>query len=172
MRPEKATIVEDLSAKLNSSPFLLIADYAGMTVTQFAEFRSRLSGASAECRVVKNTFLRRAASECGFPDLGELRGQSAIVIGNRDVAAAAKVVKTFASEFQKPVLKIGVIDRAVISSKEIEVIADLPSREILLGQLLGVLQAPLARLVRLLNEPGSALARVLKSRAEKEGTGH
>ena len=69
MRPEKATIVEDLSARLNQSPFLIVTEYTGMNVLQFSELRSRLAGAGARCRVVKNTFLRRAVAEVGYPDL-------------------------------------------------------------------------------------------------------
>ena len=71
MRPEKTTIVEDLSARLNHSPFLIVTEYTGMNVLQFSELRSRLAGAGAQCRVVKNTFLRRAAAEVGYPDLAD-----------------------------------------------------------------------------------------------------
>jgi large subunit ribosomal protein L10 len=168
MRPEKAIIVEDLQAKLNASPFVFVADYTGLKVDQFSELRTRLYGVGARCHVVKNTFLRRAAKEAGLPDVGELKGQSAIIVGDKDVAAAAKVLKTFASEFQKPVMKVGVIDRAVVSSDEIKAIADLPTRDVLLAQLLGVLIAPASKLVRTLNEPASALARVLEAKSGSE----
>jgi len=169
MRPEKANIVEDLHAKLNASPFLFIADYTGLRVDQFSELRTRLAGAGARCHVVKNTFLRRAAKVAGLPELGDLKGQTAIILGDKDVAAAAKIVKSFVAEFQKPIVKLGVIDHAVVSSEQIKAIAELPSREILLSQLLGVFQAPAARLVRTLNEPASALARILQAKAAKEG---
>jgi large subunit ribosomal protein L10 len=169
MHPAKATIVEDLQAKLNASPFVFVADYSGLKVGQFAELRNRLWNAGARCHVVKNTFLKRAAAEAGLPELGELRGQSAIIVGDRDVAAAAKVLKTFAAEFQKPTVKVGLVDKAVVSAEQIQAIADLPSREVLLATFLGVLQAPATKLVRVLNEPASALARVLKAKAETEG---
>lgn len=169
MHPDKATIVDDLQAKLNSSPFLFVTDYTGLKVSQFAELRTRLWNAGARCHVVKNTFLRRAAASAGLPELGELKGQSAIVVGDRDVAAAAKVLKTFTSEFQKPAVKVGVVDRVVVSAEQIKAIAELPSREVLLATLLGVLNAPATKLVRVLNEPASALARVLKAKADKEG---
>jgi large subunit ribosomal protein L10 len=167
MRPEKATIVEDFKVRLNDSPFVLIADYTGLKVDQFTELRNRLAGAGAECKVVKNTFLRRAAKEAGLPDMGELKGQTAIIVGKKDVAAAAKVIKSFAAEFQKPVMKTGVIDRAVVSSAQIKEIADLPSREVLLATLLGVMNAPASKLVRVLNEPASSLARILNAKAAK-----
>jgi len=169
MRPEKTSVVEDLQAKLNASPFLFVADYTGLKVDQFSELRNRLAGVGARCHVVKNTFLRRAAKDAGLPDVGELKGQTAIIVGDKDVAAAAKILKSYAAEFQKPVMKVGVIDRAVVSTDQIKAIADLPAREVLLAQLLGVLQSPAAKLVRTLNEPASALARVLQAKSEKEG---
>lgn len=169
MHPAKATIVDDLQQKLNGTPFLFVAEYTGLTVTRFSELRNRLAGVGARCHVVKNTFLKRAAQEAGYPELGELRGQNAIVVGDSDVAAAAKVLKTFSAEFQKPTVKTGVVDRVIVSSEQIKAIADLPSRDVLLATLLGVLQAPASQLVRVLNEPASALARVLKAKAEKEG---
>jgi large subunit ribosomal protein L10 len=169
MRPEKFTIVEDLAAKLNESPFLIVTEYAGMNVAQFSELRSRLAGAGARCRVVKNSFLRRAAAEVGYPDLAEsLVGQTAIVTGESDVCAAAKILKGFSTEFQKPTVKIGVLDKAIISKEQIRVLADLPAKEVLQAQLLGLLKSPLQKLVALLNEPGASLARLLKARVEKE----
>jgi large subunit ribosomal protein L10 len=171
MRPEKATIVEDLSSKLNKSPFLIITEYTGMNVFQFSELRSRLAGAGAQCRVVKNTFLRKAAAEIGYPDLADsLAGQTAIVTGESDVCAAAKILKGFSAEFQKPTVKVGVLDKAIISKDQITALAELPPKDILRAQLLGVLESPLRKLVTLLNEPGASLARLLKARVDKEGT--
>jgi large subunit ribosomal protein L10 len=169
MRPEKTTIVDDLSAKLNQSPFLIVTEYTGMNVLQFSELRSRLAGAGAQCRVVKNTFLRRAAAEVGYPDLAQkLSGQTAIVTGESDVCAAAKILKGFSAEFHKPSVKVGVLDKAIISKEQIHELADLPAKDILQSQLLGVLRSPLQRLVTLLNEPAASLARLLKARVEKE----
>lgn len=169
MHPDKETIVSNLNQKLNASPFLFVTDYTGLKVDQFAELRTRLYNVGAKCQVVKNSFLRLAVKEAGLPELGELAGQTAIVTGDKDVAAAAKVLKTFAAEFQKPTVKVGVVDRLVVSKEQIQTIADLPSREVLLATLLGTLQAPASKLVRLLNEPASQLARVLKAKADKDG---
>jgi large subunit ribosomal protein L10 len=170
MRPEKTTIVEDLSARLNASPFLIVTEYSGMNVIEFSELRSRLAGAGAECKVVKNTFLRRAAAEVGLPDLGDtLGGQTAIVTGESDVCAAARILKTFSAEFQRPSVKVVVLDHAVISKEQIQVLAELPAKPVLQAQLLGVLKSPLQKLVTILNEPGASLARLLKARVDKEG---
>jgi large subunit ribosomal protein L10 len=170
MRPEKTTIVEDLSARLNQSPFLIVTEYTGMNVLQFSELRTRLAGAGARCRVVKNTFLRRAAAEVGYPDLAaNLSGQTAIVTGESDVCAAAKVLKGFSTEFQKPTVRVGVLDKVIISKEQIGALADLPPKAVLQSQLLGVLKSPLQKLVLLLNEPGASLARLLKARVDQQG---
>lgn len=167
MRPEKANIVADLSEKLTRSPFLLVADYQRMKVDQFGELRNRLAPAGAEVRVVKNSFLKRAMADSGMPDLADkLTGQTAIVVGENDVAPVAKILKLFAKEFKIAALKIGVVDKEILSTSDVEALAELPSREILLSQLLGLLLAPATRLVRVLNEPASAFARLLKAREE------
>ena len=168
MRPEKASIVSDLSEKLNRSPFLLVTDYQRMKVDQFGELRNRLAPAGAEVRVVKNSFLKRAMADSGMPDVADkLTGQTAIVMGEKDVAPVAKILKLFAAEFKIATLKIGVVDKAVLSTADVEALAELPAREILLAQLLGLLLAPATRLVRVLNEPASAFARLLAAKAEK-----
>src|SRR5438874_6519342 len=168
MRPEKASIVSDLSEKLNRSPFLLVTDYQRMKVDQFGELRNRLAPAGAEVRVVKNSFLKRAMADCGMPDVADkLTGQTAIVMGEKDVASVAKILKSFAAEFKIAALKIGVVNKAVMSTSDVEALAELPSREILLAQLLGLFQAPATRLVRILNEPASAFARLLKAKGDK-----
>jgi large subunit ribosomal protein L10 len=170
MRPEKANIVSDLSEKLNRSPYLLVTDYQRMKVDQFGELRNRLAPTGAEVHVVKNSFLKRAMTASGLPDVAEqLRGQTAIVTGDQDIAPVAKVLKAFAAEFKIATLKIGVVDKNVLSTAEVESLADLPSREVLLAQFLGVLLAPATKLVRTLNEPAASLARLLNAKAEKEG---
>jgi large subunit ribosomal protein L10 len=119
--------------------------------------------------VVKNNYLKRAMTESGFPDMGDrLVGQTAVVTGEADVAPVAKIFKSFTAEFKIAALRIGFVNRAVLSTAELEALAELPTREVLQAQLLGLLLSPATRLIRLLNEPASALARVLKAKSEKE----
>lgn len=168
MRPEKANIVSDVQEKLQQSPFLLIADYNGMQVKHFEELRTRLGGVGAECHVVKNSFIKRAAQELGMPDMSEsLTGQTAMVTGEGDICGAAKILKTFVSEFEKPVVRLGILDNALLTVEQVNVLADLPSKEVLRATLLGVFLAPATKLVRVLNEPGTCLARALKAKAEQ-----
>lgn len=169
MNPDKKIIVDQLLERLQKSPFLLLVDYTGMTVPQFNEIRKRLRGVGSQFHVTKNSYVKAVGTAKGFPkDLEkDLNGQTAIVFGDSDVCGAAKVVKTFNAEFQKPALKSGVLDGALLDGNQIKALADLPSREILLATLLGVLQAPASKLVRTLAEPAASLARVIKAKGEK-----
>jgi large subunit ribosomal protein L10 len=170
MRPEKANIVKDLKDQLNSSPFLLVTDFTGLKVDQFAELRTRLVAVGAECHVVKNTMLRIAATELGMPDISaSLSGQTAIVTGDQDICATAKVLKTFAAEFKKPAVKSGILDNAPLSADQVHAMADLPPLPVLQAQLLGLLNSPAGKLARTLNEPGASLARVLKAKVDAAG---
>src|SRR5260370_20281356 len=124
MRPEKTNIVSDLSEMLKRSPFVIVTDYQRVKVDDFSELRSRLAPAGAEMHVVKNNFLKRAMADSGFPDVSDqLVGQRAIVRGENDVAPVAKIFKTFATEFKIAAVRIGFIDRAVLSTAELETLA-------------------------------------------------
>jgi large subunit ribosomal protein L10 len=169
MKAEKTDLINALVEKVNASPFLFVVDYAGLTVLRWEELRKRLGGAGAEIHVFKNTFVKKAAERAGYPsDLGAvLTGQTAVVTGEKDVCAAAKIMKTFAKEFERPKLKGGVLDGSFLSADGINSLAELPSKEVLQATLLGVLNAPASKLVRLLNEPAASLARVLKAKGDQ-----
>jgi large subunit ribosomal protein L10 len=168
MRPEKNLIINEIKTRVDRAPYVLLTDYTGMQVTQFNELRSRLSGANAEFRVVKNNLLRRALQGSNLPDLETyLHGQSAVVLGDTDVSAAAKVLKAFTKEFQKPTLKVGILDKAVVNVEQIMALADLPSKGVLQAKLLGLLLAPASTVVRLINTPASQIAQILKTYSEK-----
>ena len=167
MRPEKTLIVSDIREKLQASPYLLIVDFTGMKVPHFESLRTRLADAGARISVVRNTFLRIAATELKMPELSDLlAGQTAMVTGDTDICAAAKVLKTFAAEFKKPTVRAGVLDNAALSADQVSVLADLPSKDVLRAKLLGLLQTPASQFVRVLNEPAASLARVLKAKGD------
>ena len=173
MRAEKKLIVEELSKQVSASPFVLLAEYKGMTVTQFSNLRKKLRGVAAECHVVKNTTLRHAAKEAGLPDLNAaLTGMTAVVVGGAksDISAAAKILKQFGKEFEKPKMKLCVMGREVLTSEQVAAVADLPSLDVLRGQLIGLIQSPATKLAVVLGAPASQLARLLKAHADKEGT--
>lgn len=168
MRVEKEYISKEYIGRLNSSPFFIAADYLGLTVGQFSELRKRLVKAGAEIHVVKNSIFRRAAEEAGVADLaGSLTGQMAIVTGQRDISAAAKVMKSFQAEFDRPKIKFGYLNKSRLEEGEIKTLAELPSIEVLHGKLLGTLNGPAAALVGILAAPARQLLRVLQARVEK-----
>src|SRR6187431_1881767 len=121
MKAEKTVLIDHLLQKVNASPFLFVVDYAGLTVDKFEELRKRLRATGAEMHVYKNTLVKQATTKAGLPaELGEsLTGQTAIVTGEKDVCAAAKVMKTFSTEFQKPQLKAGVLDGKYLGADNI-----------------------------------------------------
>lgn len=167
MRTEKQFISKEYLNRLNASPFFIVVDYTGLKVGPVTELRKRLNKAGAEIHVVKNSIFKIAAKEAGVPDVGSLAGQLAVVTGQKDVSAAAKVIKTFSSEFEKPKIKFGFLNNERLETNDIVALAELPSIEVLRGKLLGVLQAPATKLAVLLNTPANQLARVLQARVEK-----
>ena len=168
MRAEKQFISNEYLTRLNSSPFFIVVDYTGLRVGPMTELRKRLHKAGAEIHVVKNTIFRLAAKEAGVAELGSLSGQIAVVTGQKDVSSAAKVIKTFASEFEKPKTRFGFLNNQRLEPAAINELAELPPLEVLRAKFLGLLNTPATRLAALLNTPASQLARVLKAKADKE----
>jgi len=167
MRAEKQYISQEYLRRLNASPFFIVVDYQGLKVGPITELRKRLAKVGAELHVVKNSLFRLAVKEAGIADLAALGGMLAAVTGPREISAAAKVLKTFAAEFDKPKVRFGYLNNLRIETAAILALADLPPLEILRAQLLGLLNTPASRLVRLLNTPASQLARVLQAKVEK-----
>jgi len=168
MRAEKKFLTTEYVARLNASPFFIVVNYVGLTVAQFSELRKRLRQTGAELHVIKNSIFRIAAKEAGLAELnGSLTGQVAVVTGQQDVSAAAKIVKKYQSEFEKPKIKFGYLGNKRLEQADVEALAELPSLEVLRAKFLGLLKAPSTKLVQLLNTPASQLARVLQARVEK-----
>jgi large subunit ribosomal protein L10 len=168
MRAEKQIITDEYKRQLNSSPFFIVVEYKGLKVLAITELRKRLAKAGAEMHVVKNNIFRIAAKEAGVAELnGSLTGQVAVITGQKDISTTAKVVKTFASEFDKPKIKFGYLNNNRLESKQIIELADLPSLDVLRAKLLGLLNTPATQLVRLLQTPATQLARVLKAKIDK-----
>jgi large subunit ribosomal protein L10 len=153
MNPDKQIIINGLLARVNDSPYVIVIDYTGLTVPQFSELRNRLDDSGAKCTVAKNSYMRKALSEAGLPDIGaELVGQTAFVTGDAEVFSAAKVLKNFEKEFKKPEMKVGILGEDILDSAKLKVIADIPSRDAVLSQLLGLISEPATRIARILLE--------------------
>ena len=149
MNPDKKIIIDSLLDRVNASPYLIVIDYTGLTVQQFTELRNRLDSSGARCTVAKNSYMRKALAEAGLPEIGnDLVGQTAFVMGESEVFAAAKAIKNFEKEFKKPEMKIGLLGNAVLDGEKLKAIADIPSRESVLSQLLGTILEPASRIAR------------------------
>ena len=168
MRTEKQSISQEYVARLNASPFFIVVEYTGLKVGPITELRKRLVKAGAEMHVVKNSLFRLAAKDAGLGEFnGALAGQLAVVTGQKDVSAAAKTVKTFQKEFEKPKIKFGYLNNQRLEAKDILSLADLPSLEVLRAKLVGLINTPATRLAQIIQTPAIQLARVLKAKAEK-----
>ncbi len=168
MRSEKTYIVKEYFERINKSPYFIVVDYKGMKVAPLTELRKRLAKVDAELHIVKNSLFQVAAKETGVENLSTvLNGQVAVISGKKDISAAAKVIKTFAAEFERPKFKFGYLNNQRLDAESLVVLADLPSIEVLRAQLLGTLKAPMGKFVTLLNEPASSLVRVMQAKSQK-----
>jgi len=168
MRVEKKLISAEYAVRLNASPFFIVVEYVGLTVAQFTELRKRLNRAGAEVHVVKNSIFRIAAKEAGVADLnGSLVGQIAVVTGQKDVSAAAKVMKSFQAEFEKPKIKFGYLNNQRLEADAVKALAELPSLDVLRAKIVGLINSPATKLVQMINTPASQLARVIRAKSEQ-----
>ncbi|HVN63702.1 MAG TPA: 50S ribosomal protein L10 [Candidatus Binataceae bacterium] len=171
-KQEKTAIVESLGKGFSRASIALVAEYRGITAAESTEFRRRLRAVRGEMRVAKNTLVRRAIKDTGYTALDtHLGGQVGVILSYEDPVELAKTVTSFKELGDKLKVRGAVLGGRALSPAELQELASLPPREIVLAQLLGLLNAPATRLVRLLNEPGSALARVIDAIGKKNGPG-
>ncbi len=150
-RTDKQTAIDALAAKLQAARSIYVTDYAGLNVHNVTELRRRLRRAGVEYLVVKNTLALRALSGTHVAGLDRhFTGPTALALTASDAAAAAKVLTEFAKEFEKPAVKAAVVDGREVSPEHVKRLAQLPPREVLLAQLAGAFQAPLAGFVGVL----------------------
>lgn len=169
---EKAAVIEETRQALAESEGTVLADYRGLTVQQLGELRERLSKAGVTLKVVKNTLIKRAADEVGIEGLDPYLSGPTAVAYSPDPVAAAKVLSQAVREFRKMAIKAGVLDKRAISAESVKELADLPPKDVLLGQVVGTLNAPIQNLAWVLNAPMGGLARALDQiRQQREAQG-
>jgi large subunit ribosomal protein L10 len=168
---EKEVTVKEVQQKLERSKAVVLADYRGLNVQEVTELRKRLREAGVEYRVIKNTMTSRAAKAAKLEGLDRyLSGPTAIAFGYNDVVTPAKILADFAKDHKKLELKGGILEGRVIDFEMVKSLAQLPSREVLLGQLAGMLQAPMRGLVTVLSGPLRNLAYAVEAiRKQKAG---
>jgi large subunit ribosomal protein L10 len=168
-RQEKVAVVEEVTAKLQAADAVIITEYRGMSVGQLATLRRQLRPAGGEYKVYKNTLARFAAQNAGVSDLASLlHGPSGITFIQGDAAAVAKSLRDASRANPLLVIKGGVMGGRVISAKDVDSLAELPSRDVLLAQFAGALQAPLVKTAGLLQALPRNFAYGLKALIEQK----
>lgn len=164
VRSEKEAVVAEILAKFNAASAVVLTEYRGLTVTEIATLRRQLRELGCEYRVYKNTLARFAAREAGFEGFDALLvGPTAIAFVDGDVAAVAKTLKEYSKTNAKLVITGGVVAKKLVSANDVQVLADLPSREVMLSQFAGLLQSPLVKTANLLQALPRNMAYGLKA---------
>ena len=166
-KAEKVTAVAEIAEQFKGSTATVITEYRGLSVGKLTDLRRAL-GANATYSVAKNTLVKRAAAEAGVEGLDELFvGPTAIAFINGEPVDAAKAIKTFAKDNKALIIKGGYMDGHALSVDEVNRIADLESREVLLAKLAGAMKGNLAKAAGLFNAPASQVARLAAALQEK-----
>ena len=171
-RDQKEQVVEELTARLKAADTLLVADYRGLTMPQIDDLRTRLLESGARFTVVKNTLTRRAAEAAGTEGLLTLLdGPSAIAFleADGDMVAAAKALADSARETNVLEIRGGILQGRTMTADEVQTLAKLPPEDVLRGQVLGAIVAPLTALAGLLNAPLQNLVGLIEARIEQLG---
>jgi large subunit ribosomal protein L10 len=151
-KTERQSTVESLTEQLKGSPNVFVTDFTGLNVLRMTELRRRLRAAGIEYVVVKNTLAQRAFAANGVSALDDhLAGPTGLVLSGGDPVAGAKVLTDFAREFEKPAIKIGLVDGRPLTADQVKFLANLPPRDVLLSQLAGYMQAPMAQFAGVMN---------------------
>ena len=152
MRAEKKYLIDEVTGHLKKSDYVILTNFTKMTVADAAELRKRLAPEKAEFHVVKNSSFRVAAKAFGLPEVDKsLSGQTAVIVGGKNPAGVAKVLKNYIKDKQKLEVKVGMLDKKVFSSGELDKLAELPSFEVLRSMFLGLLTMQAAAFVRVLD---------------------
>jgi large subunit ribosomal protein L10 len=152
MRAEKQYLISEVDTHLKKSDYVILANFSKVSVADTAELRKRLATEKAEFHVVKNSSLRVAAKALGLPEFeSALIGPTAVIVGGKNSAGVAKILKKFFDEKQKLQIKVGVMEKKIVSAEDLKKIAELPSFDALRSQFLGLLTSNAAAFVRVLD---------------------
>ena len=166
---QKKAVVDEIAENLNSSNAVYIANYSGMSVAEINELRSEFYKGNIKFKVYKNTLMKRAMDQVGgYDDLeSHLVEQNGFAFVEEELAAPAKVIKKFNEEYQNPRFKAAIIDGDYYGEDQLETLAAMKSKSEVIGDIVGLLLAPVSNVVSALQAPGKKVAGALDSIAEK-----
>ena len=165
----KTKVIDEIKEKIESSQAVVLVDYRGLDVAQLTELRKKYREAGVDYKVYKNTMMKFAFKDLGYDEFNEfLKGPSAVAFGIEDPVAAAKVTAEFAKKNEKLEIKAGIVDGKIINIEEVKSLAELPSKEVLVAQVLGGLNAPIQGFTNVLQGTIRSLAIVLNAIAEEK----
>ncbi len=162
--------VQSLKEKLDRKGNFVLTNYSGIKVKDLSVLRKKLGALGVEYKVVKNNLFRIALKDAGYVPVDDfLKGPVAVAFTEKDLCATAKLLKEFKKEQNKFEYSAGIMERVLYNSAQIEKLADLPSKEVLLSQVLGLINAPTRHIAVGMNQVMASLARGIKAVAEKNG---
>ena len=168
---QKQAVVAEVAAAAAAAPAAIAAEYSGLNVAEMTELRRSARDAGIYLKVVRNTLSRRALEGTQFDCMRDtLTGPLLLAFSNEEPGSAAKVIRNFAKENEKLVVRLIALDGRLLDSTEIERVANLPSLDQARSMLLGLLQAPLGKFLRVLSEPEAKLLRLLDARRDQQST--
>ncbi|HHW62154.1 MAG TPA: 50S ribosomal protein L10 [Syntrophomonadaceae bacterium] len=169
---EKKQIVAEVKQKLDEAMLVVFTNYRGLTVKEMTELRNSLRAPGVEYKIIKNTMLGFALEQSGFEDLKEqITGPNAVLFSTEDPVGPAKALFDFSKGHKELEIKVGILEGQVIQADKVKDLAELPSREQLLAQVAGTMQAPISSLVYVLNANLTGLVRVLDQVRELKAAG-
>jgi len=169
MRAEKESIIQEIRESVTGAEFVFLADYRGLTVEQMADLRALLRPLQTSVHVVKNSFLNCAVKDLGWDGAAaDLDGPTVMIRGSGDATVAAKVLSKFIASNSLPVVKGGMFGTERLMAADVESMARIPSRGVMLGIFVGTVAAPMTRLVGVMNQKISSLLYVLKAVEDKK----
>lgn len=166
---EKKKIVAEIEEKFKAANLVIFTDYRNINVEEINDLRNKLRAPGVEFKVLKNTMTRFAVKNLGYEDLIEyIEGPNAVLFSNEDLVGPAKTMYDFIKRYKKLEIKIGMLEGRVVQADNIKALADLPSKEVLLAQVLGTMQAPITGFANVLQANLSGLARVINQVKEQK----
>src|SRR5688572_14783557 len=166
---DKKALVAEVNSVATTAQSVVAAEYRGLTVTQMTDLRTKARASGVYLRVVKNTLARRAIAGTQFECVGKsLKGPLVLAFSKDDPGAAARLVKTFAKDNDKLKATVVSLGGLALTAKDLDKVASLPTRQQALSQLVGLLQAPIAKFVRTVAEPHAKLVRTIAAVADQK----